>query len=180
MFLSVNWLKNLHLKIILSLLFIAVLAEWGGIQSSVFSRLSNFGDLDVVSSENVRLYYPLLTMSDSIKHYPLFGIGVGNKEALVSISSILNNVNDYDLLNKDMLLGSFAIARIFTYFGLLGGGIFLFIINKTVLNLNASQFLKLSIFLSVLVFSIGTFEGVYFWCLLAVGYRSCLGNKKYD
>jgi hypothetical protein len=186
-FLNVNWLKNLPLKIIglllltiiLLLVFFLLLEGLGSIQLGAFSRLSKFGDLAVVSSENVRLYYPLLTLADSIKHYPLFGIGVGNKEALVPISSILTGTNHSNLLNENMLLGSFAIPRIFIYFGFLGGATFLLIIYKTIVNLNAWQFLKLSVPVLVLVLSLGTFEGVYFWFVLAIGYRSCLGNEKH-
>jgi len=161
------------------LFFIILGATWG-VQLEVFSRLSDFGDIDVISSTNVRLYFPIITMFDVLQQYPLFGIGIGNKKALVSISSIYSASSNYHLLNENILLGSFAISRILTYFGLLGAWIFLVIIYKTVLPISFAQLIKFSVSCSVLVLSIGPFESVYFWCLLAICYRCILTGETYN
>lgn len=188
LFLSLHWSKNLFLKIILMLAFSIILiiafsiilGMSGGIQLDGFSRFSNFGDVEVVSSSNVRLLFPVLTMIDVLQHYPLFGIGIGNKEALVSISSLYVVTNNDALMNENILLGSFAIPRLFIYFGLFGTWIFLIIICKTVLIINSVQILRFSMVCFVLIFSFGAFEAVYFWCLLSICYRCCLSNATHN
>lgn len=175
--LSVNWFKDLLLKMIPVMLIFIILVLIGGIELDVYSRFYSFGDINEVSSVNVRVLYPILTMLDVIQQYPLFGIGVGNKEELISISSFYAFNSNQDLINENILLGSFALARMIIYFGLLGTLIFLLIIFNTVLTINFKQFFRFCIVCFVLVFSLGTFEGMYFWFLLAISYRSSQINE---
>ena len=175
--LSVNWLKNLPLKMIPVFFSFIILVVIGGIELNVFSRFYSFGDINEVSSVNVRVLYPILTMQDVIQHYPLFGIGIGNKEELVSISSFYAFNANQDLINENILLGSFALARMIIYFGLLGTLIFLLIIFNTVLTISFKHFLRFSTICFILVFSLGTFESMYFWFLLAISYRSSQYNE---
>ena len=65
--LSVNWFKDLPLKMIPVMLIFIILVLIGGIELDVFSRFYSFGDINEVSSVNVRVLYPILTMLDVIQ-----------------------------------------------------------------------------------------------------------------
>ena len=75
-----------------------------------------------VTSENLRLKFPFISVVDTLKHYPLFGLGIGGKRTLEYISSIG--------LGWEYAFGNNNVATLLMYFGLLGTPLFILVLHR--------------------------------------------------
>jgi hypothetical protein len=140
-------------------------------------------DLFSVSSENIRVVYPLLTLSDVLMDNPILGVGIGDKEKIFEISQITPYITNELLIEKGVAIGNNAFLRLFMYLGILGGGGFIFMFRKLLkaVVFNSSKNLNFIIF-SILVFltQVGSIVSIQTWfyiTLICVPYA--VQNKAY-
>jgi hypothetical protein len=108
-----------------------------------------------VSSENVRLVFPFITAGDVIANSPLFGTGISGKEVAGSYSSL-----PYDTF---VVIGNNNFWIIFTYFGIVGGGLFFWILMRYIRASALDQATLLALILLCFSQAAGGFETPRIW-----------------
>lgn len=134
------------------------------LEIDLFSRLSQrtfdaiyyMGTLGV-TSENVRLVFPFLTMIDVIKISPLFGVGISGKDIVIDITSL-------PYIDLPFLLGSNNFALMIIYLGVLGSTLFCISFYKYLKHkFNSKSIWLIGILVFCLMFMMGGFETPRFW-----------------
>lgn len=120
-------------------------------------------------SINQRFIYPLITFFDVIKCYPIFGIGILNKEVILNVTSFVHE-ND-----PNQILGNNAFFNSISYFGLIGVLSFIVTFYFYVKNLmSPSKVLMFFAFFFIYSFATGAFVTPRYWvfvCLFLVSLK---------
>ncbi|WP_157473669.1 O-antigen ligase family protein [Lentisphaera araneosa] len=138
-------------------------------------RINRFGQVHEVTSDNVRIIFPIITMIDVVKTHPVFGLGISNKDKVIEVSSIYKDL-DYEHTHANLVLGTNAITKAIVFTGFAGFSFFCILFYKVFLdgkNINLHNFLLIS---TLIIFVLGAFEQVYFWILASLIYSSCMSN----
>jgi hypothetical protein len=109
-----------------STLFVTFYDE--GTLSKVVSRVERIGDRGStdqlqVTSENLRLVIPYLTLADTWSRWPFFGVGIGGKEIVMEHTS-------YPGVQPRHVLGTNVMGELGTYLGLIGAAWFLWLLAR--------------------------------------------------
>lgn len=96
--------------------------------SNVVERVERIGDRGStdqlrVSSENLRLVIPYLTLADTWSRWPFFGVGIGGKEI------VMENTK-YPGVPARQVLGTNVMGELGTYLGLIGAAWFLWLLVR--------------------------------------------------
>lgn len=96
--------------------------------SNVVARVERIGDRGstnqlAVTSENLRLVIPYLTLADTWTRWPFFGVGIGGKEIVMEHTS-------YPGVQPRHVLGTNVMGELGTYLGLIGAAWFLWLLAK--------------------------------------------------
>ena len=75
-----------------------------------------------VTSENLRRKFPFISVVDTLRHYPLFGLGIGGRRTLEYISSLG--------LGWEYAFGNNNVGFSSMYFGVLGTPLFILILHR--------------------------------------------------
>ena len=124
----VLWDRRAHLRtkvaMILATLLIGGLFgvySGGSVYSSIANRLMNVGPIQVgddLSSEDSRIVYPYVILVDTWRRWPLFGVGISGKEVVLESGRFGDD------------LGNNAMAEMWTYLGLVGGVLFIYVLLR--------------------------------------------------
>lgn len=127
-------------------------------------------DLFFATSENIRVFYPLMTLADVLKENPMFGVGVGDKGQLLELSRITPYIENQLLIDKKVSIGNNALLRHFMYFGAVGGVLFFWLfrglLRVLLCDRNNVHFIMFSIF--VFLTQIGSIVSLQTWFYLAI------------
>lgn len=114
----------------------------------------NIGTLSV-SSENLRVVFPYITLRDILQNSPFFGIGISGKEVIERFSSLP--------LDPDIALGNNVLAMFFMYFGLVGSILFIGAILNYWRRAEVGRILLLVVLVLALSQMMGGFESPRLW-----------------
>lgn len=130
----------------------------GGVFDKVQDRLMHSlfeTDISVVSSENLRMIFPYISMIDILKSSPFFGVGISGKELIGVYSSLPLDSSD--------AFGNNNLAAMFTYLGGLGGMLFIAVFYGYIGRIRISSKLIFIIMFIALTQMMGGFESPRFW-----------------
>lgn len=177
---TIYWLKSWRRHKSRSLVFVIVfigVTFMALLDSSIVERLSDSGLANgnySITSENLRLVFPLLSTFDVLSVNPLFGLGIGGKRSLGGISSLG--------LPFDAAYGSNNVAALIMSFGIIGSLCFLVILYKYIKAESGAVFLTL-LCVVALSLSMGGLESPrfigYVFCFFLAISRSQVFSKYY-
>lgn len=163
--------KNIFIPLMLvfvTVFFIALVSSLAGIDYSDFKIVNRFlsmkNDSDgyQVTSNNMRIVFPFITMIDVLSASPLFGVGIGGNETVLDFTSL-----PFDEMT--FVLGNNSLALIFINLGLLGGGAFIYFLYRySKKNLGHSSTILFFILAVLLMQTMGGFVSPMFWCYLFI------------
>jgi len=152
------FVNNIIIFSLILLLVVLYFSFNGG--GSIGSRLSHAlssSDSYAITSSNMRITFPFITLVDVLGASPLFGLGIGGKDAVVNYSSLPFN-------DASIIIGNNAFVMMFLYLGIVGGGLFLWALYKYVNKyLYIPQIILLMIIVFVLMQFMGGFVTPRFW-----------------
>jgi hypothetical protein len=157
--------RVLNFRWFLLTLFLAGLSlsfanDWG----NSMKRFETFGDLDVISSENIRFIFPAVLVKDVLLEYPMIGVGISNDVVLDDVSSLPYEVS--------YVSGNNSILKILHYTGLLGAMFFFGVLYFLSSQLRRSDSWYFVIFVFLFSFSTGAIFTIYFWTVIGLIYSA--------
>ncbi len=120
-----------------------------------FSYSFSSANTYALTSENVRMIFPYITLVDVLKNSPLFGLGISGKKLVQFYSSLpVKPVHAF---------GNNSFAAFFAYMGVVGSFLFLKTFLKYLHKLKISNSMLLMFILLGLAQVMGAFEASRFW-----------------
>ncbi len=168
-FKKLGFLKAVFLAIFaIAISFILIQFVFVGLAGR-FERTINGAD----GSFNVRFLYPLISVLDTLKSKPLFGIGLSAKEYIQQISSLA--MFNFDALTT---LGNNAFAHSIVYFG--GSALLFYNLLVRYISRNVGKpWFYVFIIIFVFSFNMGGLETPRYWVFLALMFLAIeYSNKK--
>ncbi len=112
--------------LIVSVLFVATFGDTAF--STLETRIQRIGTTEPdgqleIRSENLRAVIPWVSLVNNLSRWPIFGVGIGGKEVALEESGL-------DLLSYKRVMGANASAEVWSYLGLLGGTLFIWLLLK--------------------------------------------------
>lgn len=134
--------------------------------ASLASRLDRIGDRTMtgqvsLSSENLRVVYPFLTLIDTWSRWPIFGVGVGGKE-LVMENSIFPHVD------PRFAIGTSAVAELGIYLGLLGSVLFVWLVKNALTSMGVRRLTVMFLTGALIMQLQGGIESFRLWGFVAL------------
>ncbi|MCC6503778.1 MAG: O-antigen ligase family protein [Deltaproteobacteria bacterium] len=108
-----------------------------------------------ITSENLRMVFPYLTLIDVMRTSPLFGTGISGKELLDVYSTLP--------ISAEQAFGNNNFAAFFIYLGTIGAVTFIYVFKKYLVRKGVKNLLLLLIIIAGLSQSMGAFESPRFW-----------------
>ena len=143
--------KKYYLILVAPLITIIVISCFAFGEYELGGRFEGFSQSHVISSENIRIYFPFVTALDVVRINPILGAGAANEDAISRVSSLR--------LDYNYLIGNNSIAKIIIFYGMSG---FLLFVLFLFWQLNGRDFYGV---LYLVVF-------VFFWCFMSGGVDS--------
>lgn len=172
--------RNIFIPLVLvslGVVFAALMSAIAGVDYADFNIVNRFismiddsGSYRVTSS-NMRIVFPFITMVDVLGASPLFGVGIGGNETVLDFTSL-----PFDEMNY--VLGNNSLALIFINLGMIGGAAFIFFFYRYSENILGRSSSALFCILAILLMqTMGGFVSPMFWgylfVLFGVIHRSC-------
>lgn len=126
------------------------------------ATLGSNGDLLVQNSIGLRLILPAITLVDVWSNSPLFGVGISGKEVAASFSSLRIFSPGALRYGSDLGFGNNFMA-LFTYFGLVGSTVFVFVLAWYFRRLGVRSLRLLFFVLAAFSLTGGGLEEARFW-----------------
>ena len=143
----------IFLIVILALLFAL------GVFNSIILRFSmSIANVQgyTISSENIRMVFPYLTMIDVLRASPLFGVGISGKDIIGQLSTLP--------IDPSYAFGNNNFAALFIYMGIMGSILFVAVLYRYLVRLlSGTELLLFTLFVIGLSQTMGGFESLKFW-----------------
>lgn len=108
-----------------------------------------------ITSENLRMVFPYLTLVDIMRASPLFGIGISGKEIIEAYSTLP--------IAPEYAFGNNNFATLFIYLGIVGSTLFIFVFRGYLMRKGIGNIFLLAVVIAGLAQSMGAFESPRFW-----------------
>ncbi len=108
-----------------------------------------------VTSENLRIVFPYITLVDVMRGSPVFGTGISGKEVVEAYSTLP--------LDPALAFGNNNLAAMFIYFGAAGSALFLLVFIRYLRGKGVENVFMLAVILTFFSQGMGAFESPRFW-----------------
>lgn len=108
-----------------------------------------------ITSENLRIVFPYLTLVDILRASPVFGTGISGKEVIEAYSTLP--------LDPRYAFGNNNFAALFIYLGLVGSALFLLVFGAYLRRRGIQNVLFLAVVVVGFSQGMGAFESPRFW-----------------
>lgn len=157
----------------------------GSRYSAIATRVASVGESTNMQSsegeggsEEKRIIYPYITLADTWRRWPLFGVGIGGKEI------VFENTKLSVRRKPEAALGNNAMAEFGIYLGLVGGAWFIYLLLRQARHTGVHRVGLIIVILAMYSQLMGGVDSfrywgfvALFWGALAVGDSKAVGNE---
>lgn len=162
---KVRLLAVMLLFMVLPIIYIVLPYFLSMVGRGVYSDSLLYASHTDINSSTLRLAVPVHTIKDIFDKYPLFGVGLGGKSTIESVSTLRETAQ--------LVMGTNSLATVFMYFGALGGLFYYFLLFHLMSKIVKDFYILV---LPLFIFygsTLGGFEAIRLWFFLFVILAAC-------